>query len=319
MSIEKAKEVIRIEAEAICALENRIDESFQKAVDILLECKGRVIITGLGKSGLIASKIASTMTSTGTAAIFLHAAEGLHGDLGAVLKDDVVICVSKSGNTTEILQLIPLFKRQGVPIIAITGNPESEMAARCDVILDVSVKEEACPFDFVPTSSTTATLVMGDALALALFQERGLQIEDFARYHPGGDIGKKLILKVDDIMHKGKDLPVADEDTPMPKTILEITSKRLGAICVLNKHKDLVGIITDGDLRRYIEQKRDIWDLKAKDLMTLNPKCIPIGSLAGKALHDCEKYSVSQLIVLDAEQKPVGMVHLHDLLKAGIA
>jgi len=319
MSIEKAKEVIRIEAEAIQALENRIDESFQNAVDLLLACKGRVIITGLGKSGLIASKIASTMTSTGTAAIFLHAAEGLHGDLGAVLKDDVVICVSKSGNTAEILQLIPLFKRQGVPIIAITGKTQSEMAKRCDVVLDVSVKEEACPFDFVPTSSTTATLVMGDALALALFQERGFKIEDFARYHPGGDIGKKLILKVDEIMHKGKDLPVTSEETPMTKTILEITSKRLGAICILDQNNELSGIITDGDLRRYIEQKRDIWDLKAKDLMTRNPKCIYLGSLAGKALHILEKHSVSQLIVLDGAKKPVGMVHLHDLLKAGIA
>jgi len=319
MSIEKAKEVIRIEAEAIRALESRIDASFQNVVDILLKCKGRVIITGLGKSGLIANKIASTMTSTGTSAFFVHAAEGLHGDLGAVLKDDVVICISKSGNTAEILQLIPLFKRQGVPIIAITGNPKSEMADQCDVVLDVSVKEEACPFDFVPTSSTTATLVMGDALALALFQERGFKIEDFARYHPGGDIGKKLILRVDDVMHKGKDLPVTTEDTPMTKTILEITSKRLGAICVLNEKKELVGIITDGDLRRYIEQRRNIWDLTARDLMTRDPKYIQLGSLAGKALHILEKYSVSQLIVLDANKKPVGMVHLHDLLKAGIA
>ena len=319
MSIQKGREVVRIEAEAIAALESRIDENFQKAVDILLQCKGRVIIAGLGKSGLIAKKIAATMTSTGTAALFLHAAEGLHGDLGAVLSDDAVICISKSGNTEEILQLMPMFKRQGVPIISITGNPRSEMALRSDVVLDVSVKEEACPFDFVPTSSTTATLVMGDALALALFQERGFSMEEFAQFHPGGSIGKKLLLRVDDVMRTGDDVGKVRLETPMPDTILEITSKRIGATCVMDDQDKLAGIITDGDLRRFMERHDHIWQLKAKDIMSQNPKCVTSGVLAARALHVMEQHAINQLIVVDANHYPVGMVHVHDLLKAGVA
>jgi len=318
MSIEKGREVIRIEAEAIQALESRIDENFQKAIQILLACKGRVIITGLGKSGLIAQKIAATMTSTGTAAIFLHAAEALHGDAGAVLKNDAVICISKSGNTEEVLQLMPVMKRQGVPIIAMTGNTHSEMALRADVVLDISVKEEACPYDFVPTASTTATLVMGDALALALFQERGFSMEEFAQYHPGGAIGRKLLLKVDDIMRSGDDLATVKIDTPMPEVILEITSKRIGATCVMEGEK-LVGIITDGDLRRYMEHHDHLWQLTAKDVMCLQPKCIPAGILAAKALHVMELHSINQLVVLNEHRFPVGMVHVHDILKAGVA
>lgn len=319
MSIQKGKEVIRIELEAIQALEDRIDEQFQRAVDILLNCKGRVIVTGMGKSGIIAKKIASTLTSTGTAAFFLHPAEGVHGDLGAVLKEDVVICISKSGNTEEILQLLPLFKRQAVPIIAMTGNLNSDLARQSDVVLNVGVKEEACPYDLVPTASTTATLVMGDALALAAFQERGVSIEDFAQFHPGGDIGKRLLLLVDDVMHVGEEIPKVDEDTSLPKTILEITTKRLGCTCVMGKNGRLMGIITDGDLRRLIERRHDIWDLKAKEVMTRDPKCIRTGTLAARAIHVMEKYSITQLIVMDENEDPVGIVHLHDLLKAGIA
>ena len=319
MSIQKGKEVVRIEGECIRALEERIDENFQAAVDLILACRGRVIVTGMGKSGIIAKKIASTMTSTGTAALFLHPAEGVHGDLGAVLKEDLVICISKSGNTEEILRLIPIFKRQGVPIITMTGNRDSSLAHRSDVILDVSVKEEACPYDMVPTSSTTATLVMGDALALAVFQERGLSIEDFALYHPGGDIGKRLLLGVDDIMHTEDEIPIVDADTLLPNTILEITSKRLGCTCVMSPEGKLEGIITDGDLRRLIEKRHDVWELKAKDVMTRDPKCIREGMLAAKALHLMEEHSITQLIVLNAEGSPVGIVHLHDILKAGIA
>ena len=319
MSIEKGKEVIRMEAEAIQALEERIGEEFQKAVDILLACKGRVIVTGLGKSGIIGQKIASTMTSTGTAAIFIHAAEGLHGDLGAVLKDDVVICISKSGSTGEILNLMPLLKHQKVKIISITGNINSPMAKRSDVVLDASVSSEACPFDLVPTSSTTTTLVLGDALALALFQERGLSVEDFARYHPGGDIGKKYFLKIDDVMRTENDIAKVRENTPIPETIIEITSKRLGATCILDENDSLIGIITDGDLRRQIEQKHDIWKLYARDIMTSNPKCIQKGVLAVEALYLMEKHSINQLIVVDKNNDVVGMVHIHDLLKAGLA
>jgi arabinose-5-phosphate isomerase len=319
LSIQKGKEVIRIELEAVRELEDRIDEQFRRAVDILLNCRGRVIVTGMGKSGIIAKKIASTLASTGTAAFFLHPAEGVHGDLGAVLKEDVVICISKSGNTDEILRLLPLFKRQAVPIIAMTGNLNSHLARRSDVVLNVGVKEEACPYDLVPTASTTATLVMGDALALATFQERGVSIEDFAQYHPGGDIGKRLLLLVDDVMHVGEEIPKVDEDTSLPNTILEITTKRLGSTCVMGRDGRLKGIITDGDLRRLIERRHDIWDLKAKEVMTRDPKCIRTGTLAARSIHVMEKYSITQLIVVDENEDPVGIVHLHDLLKAGIA
>jgi len=319
VSIQKGKEVVRIEAEAIRELEGRIDERFSRAVEILLNCKGRAIVSGMGKSGIIAKKIASTLTSTGTPAFFLHPAEGVHGDLGAVLKEDVVILISKSGNTAELLSLFPIFRRQGVPIIAMTGNPDSTLAKQCDVHLDVSVKEEACPNDIVPTSSTTAALVMGDALALALFQEKGFSIEEFAQFHPGGDIGKRLFLKVDDVMRKGEDIAKIEENAALSRAILEITSKRLGATCVMNRKGSLVGIITDGDLRRLMEQRRDIWDLKAKDVMTKNPKSVPVGILAAKALHVMEEYSINVLIIVDKSGDPVGMVHIHDLLKAGVA
>ncbi|HHS13814.1 MAG TPA: KpsF/GutQ family sugar-phosphate isomerase [bacterium] len=319
MSIQKGKEVVRIEAEAVAALIDRIDENFQKAVDILLSCRGRVIITGIGKSGIIAKKIASTLTSTGTAALFLHPAEGLHGDLGAVLKDDVVICISKSGTTDEILRLLPIFKRQGVPIIAMTGEPDSIMAQRSTVVLNIGVKEEACPFDVIPTSSTTTTLVMGDALALAVFQERGFSIEEFAQFHPGGDIGKRLFLKVEDVMRTGDDIARVNEDASLSLTILEITSKRLGATCVLDKTGKLTGIITDGDLRRLMEQRHQFWDLKARDIMSRAPKFLPAGVLAARALHEMEKYSINQLIIVNENGDPVGMIHLHDLLKSGLA
>ena len=319
LGIEKGKEVIRIEADAIRALEERIDQRFQRAVGILLNCQGRVIVTGMGKSGIVAKKIASTLNSTGTAAFFLHPAEGVHGDLGAVLKEDVVICISKSGNTEEILRLIPLFKRQGVPIIALTGKLESNLARQSDVLLDVSVKEEACSYDIVPTASTTAALVMGDALALALFKERGLSIEDFAIYHPGGDIGKRLLLRVDDVMHRDQEIPMVQENTLLSDAILEITTKRLGCTCVMGGDGQLLGIITDGDLRRLIEKRHDIWDLRAGDIMTQDPKCIKTGILAAKALLLMEKHSITQLVVLNAEEEPVGIVHLHDILKAGLA
>lgn len=319
MSIKRGREVIRIEAEAVRALESRIGDQFEKAVALLLQCEGRIIVSGMGKSGIIAKKIASTMTSTGTAAFFLHPAEGVHGDIGAVLKEDIVICISKSGNTEEILRLIPVFKRQGVPIIAMTGNPDSSLGRQSDVILDISVKEEACPFDIVPTSSTTATLVMGDALALAVFEERGLSVEDFAQFHPAGDIGRRLFLRVEDIMHTGDEIPVVDEATSLPNAVLEITTKRLGCTCVMKKNEKLKGIITDGDLRRLIERRHDIWDLKATDVMTPDPKCVLPGVLAAKALLLMEKHSITQLVVLDTKGVLIGIVHLHDILKAGIA
>lgn len=317
-SIALGKEVVRIEAEAVKALEARIDQAFQKAIELLLQCKGRVIVTGMGKSGIIAKKIASTLNSTGTAALFLHPAESVHGDLGAVLKDDVVIAVSKSGNTEELLRILPVFKRQGCPIIAITGGLNSPLARQSDVVLNVSVKEEACPYGLVPSSSTTATLVMGDALAITLFQRRGFSVEEFAQLHPAGTLGRRLLLRVDDVMRTGNDIAKVPLDASLSKTILEITSKRLGATCVMNGNDELKGIITDGDLRRLIEKGNEIWNLKAKDIMNPHPKCIPRGMLAAQALHVMETYSINQLIIVDEKGKPVGMIHIHDLLKAGI-
>ncbi len=319
MIIQKAKNVIRIEAEAVRTLENRIDHHFEKAVSLLLACKGRVIVTGMGKSGIIARKISSTLTSTGVAAYFIHPAEGVHGDLGAVLKEDVVICISKSGNTEEVLRILPVFKRQGCPIIAITGNIESSLARESDAVLDVSVQEEACPFDLVPSSSTTATMVMGDALAITLLDERGFSAEDFAQLHPAGDIGKRLFLRVDDVMRKGTDMAKVRFDAPLAKVILEITSKRIGATCVLDGSGKMTGIITDGDLRRLLEKQQDIRRLQARDVMSRNPKTVPQGTLAVKALHVMESFSINQLIIADAANEPVGMVHIHDLLKAGLA
>jgi len=318
MIIEKAKEVIRKEAEAILNLEKKINSEFQKAVEMVLKCKGRVIVTGMGKSGLIGKKIAATLASTGTSAIFLHPVEGLHGDLGVVRRDDVVIAITKSGETEELQQLFPLFKRLGVPIISLTGNPKSPAAEKSDVVLDVSVDEEACPNNLVPTSSTTAALVMGDALAIALLEERHFSAEDFALLHPGGYLGKRLLLKVKDIMHTGTDIPIISEDANMKEVILEMTSKRFGATTIVNEKKELVGIFTDGDLRRLVEKTEEIFKLKAREVMTRNPKTISEEELAAKAINRMEFYNITCLIVADGKKEPIGILHLHDLLKAGV-
>jgi arabinose-5-phosphate isomerase len=318
MIIEKAKEVIRKEAEAVLNLEKKINSEFQKAVEMVLRCKGRVIVTGMGKSGLIGKKIAATLASTGTSAIFLHPVEGLHGDLGVVRRDDVVIAITKSGETEELQQLFPLFKRLGVPIISLTGNPKSPAAEKSDVVIDVSVDEEACPNNLVPTSSTTAALVMGDALAIALLEERHFSAEDFALLHPGGYLGKRLLLKVKDIMHTGTDIPIISEDANMKEVILEMTSKRFGTTTVVNEKKELVGIFTDGDLRRLVEKTEEIFKLKAREVMTRNPKTISEEELAAKALNRMEFYNITCLIVPDGKKEPIGILHLHDLLKAGV-
>jgi arabinose-5-phosphate isomerase len=315
---EKAKEVIRKEAKAIAHLEKKIDEQFSRAVELCLKCKGRVIVTGIGKSGLIGRKIAATLSSTGTPAFFLHPTEGTHGDVGMVRKNDVVITVSKSGETDEVYQLVPLFKRVGVPIITLTGNIKSPLAEKSDVVIDVSVDEEACPYDLVPTSSTTAALVMGDALAIALLEERNFSSEDFALLHPGGQLGRKLILKVSDIMHSGNEIPKVAEDTGIKEVILEMTSKRLGTTTVVNQKGELVGIFTDGDLRRVVERTDNIFSLKAKQVMSKNPKTISADELAVKALNLMESYSITSLVITNGKKEPVGIVHLHDILKAGV-
>ena len=315
---EKAKEVIRKEAKAVALLREKIDQAFVRAVELILECKGRVIVTGIGKSGIIGKKIAATLTSTGTASFFLHPTEGIHGDLGMVRKNDVVIAITKSGGTDEVYQLIPLFKRLGVPIITFTGDLNSPVAEKSDVVIDVSVDEEACPYNLIPTSSTTAALVMGDALAIALLEERRFSSEDFALLHPGGHLGRKLILKVSDIMHTGDQIPVVSQETDMKEVILEMTSKRLGTTTVVSEEGKLVGIFTDGDLRRLVERTDEIFSLKAKQVMTRNPKTIDGDELAAKALNLMESYSITSLIITNGKREPIGIVHLHDILKAGV-
>ncbi|GAB6282714.1 MAG: KpsF/GutQ family sugar-phosphate isomerase [Ignavibacterium sp.] len=316
--INRGKEVVRIETEAVAGLMKSINDDFVKAIEILFNCKGRVVLTGMGKSGLIARKIVATLNSTGTPAIYLHPTDALHGDLGMVRKEDVVILLSKSGATEEIINLIPMFKRLGVKLIGMIGNSNSKLAEEVDVNLLVDVKEEACPFDLAPTASTTATLVLGDALAVCLLQIRNFTAQDFAMLHPGGSLGKRLSLKISEIMIKDNRIPIVYEDNSIKDTILEITSKRLGMTCVLNQSGHLSGIITDGDLRRLLEKTLDIKNLTAKDLMTKNPKVINEDILASFALQQMENYKITSLIVIDENQKPIGVVHLHDLVNLGL-
>ncbi len=316
--LDKAREVIRIEAEAVAALENRIDAGFARAADLLFNCKGRVIVSGIGKSGIIAQKIAATLSSTGTAAIFLHAAEAAHGDLGMVMPGDVVICISKSGSTEEFYTLVPLLKRLETPIIAMTGNHHSPLAERADVVLDISVAKEACPHDLAPTASTTAALAMGDALAVALVEMRHFSREDFALRHPSGALGKKLLLRIEDVMYLGDKIARVAENASLDEVILEITQKRFGATGVVAAEGRLVGIITDGDLRRLLKDRRVIDGLVAKDIMTRAPKTVHLGTLAIQVLEIMEEHNIMQMVIVDAEHRPQGMVHLHDLLKAGI-
>ncbi len=320
MDIERAKKVLKIEAEAILSLVDRLDENFSKAVDMILGCKGKVVVTGMGKSGLICQKIASTFAGTGTPAYFLHPAEGVHGDLGILEKKDVLIAVSNSGETEEILALLPPVKRLGVALIAMTGSPSSTLARAADLVLDTSVKEEACPLGLAPTASTTATLALGDALAVALLEKRGFREEDFALLHPGGILGRKLLVRVEDLMHTGDEIPLVKEKASMKDVLLEMTSKRLGVTGVIGKQGRLVGVITDGDLRRALEKHNDLLTKKASDIMTKSPKTIEKTALAGKALQRMEEFSITSLFVQgDGEDNPPsGIIHLHDLLKARI-
>ncbi len=318
--IEKGKEVIRIEAGAITGLIDRIDGEFANAVYTIYECPGRVVLTGMGKSGLIARKIVATLNSTGTAAIYLHPTDALHGDLGMVRKEDVVIIISKSGETEEMINLLPLLKRLKVKLIAMSGRKDSRLSRECDILLNISVDEEACPHDLAPTSSTTATLVMGDALSVALLQLRGFTAEDFAYLHPGGSLGKRLSLEIKEIMITGERIPVVNEDQSIKNVIYEITSKRLGVTCVINEDGVLTGIITDGDLRRLLEKSLDIKNVKAVDVMTRNPKTIKQNILASFALQLMENYKITSIVVIDDEEQPhpVGIIHLHDLINLGL-
>lgn len=317
--LDIAKKVLKTEAEAVSALTEKLNSDFERAVEIIFNSKGRVVVTGMGKSGLVGKKIAATLASTGTPAFFLHPAEASHGDLGMVTSDDVIIAISNSGETEELINLIPFLKRFNVSLISMTGNPDSTLSKAADVTLDVSVKEEACPMGIVPTASTTATMAMGDALAVALLIKRGFKEEDFAFFHPGGNLGKKLFIKVKDLMHTGDALPLVPPDMPMIKATVEISSKRLGVTIVADAGRRVLGIITDGDLRRGIERwGKTFFDMKAEDVMTKNPKTISEDELAVKALATMERYSITSLVVPDGDGRAIGIIHLHDILRQGI-
>jgi arabinose-5-phosphate isomerase len=322
MSIEQAKKVLRIEADAIARLIDRLDENFDRAVDLIMNCTGRVVVTGMGKSGHIANKIAATLASTGTPALFLHPAEGIHGDLGMVTKGDLVIALSNSGETDELSRMLPSLKRIGIKIIALTGNLDSTLARNSDVGIYVGVKEEACPLGLAPTASTTATLAMGDALAVVLLNRKGFREEDFACFHPGGSLGKRLLLRVRDIMHTGDAVPKVSVDTLIKDAIYEISSKKMGVTAVLDPAGKLLGVISDGDLRRWMERTEktgeNLLSKKAREIMTKEPKVIAKDALAAEAMAVMENSSITCLMILDADGRPEGVIHLHDLLKAGV-
>jgi arabinose-5-phosphate isomerase len=309
-----ARKVLETEAAAILALVDRLDERFDQAVQLLLECKGRVILTGMGKSGIICQKIAATLSSTGTASFFMHPAEAMHGDLGVIRGDDVVIALSYSGETDELLRLLERIRRLGAKLVAITGRAASTLAQSADVALDCSVTEEACPMNLVPTASTTAALAIGDALAMTLLVEKGFRQEDFANLHPGGKLGKRL-MRVEALMHRGKQCPVVRTDTRMRDVIYEMSSKGLGMTCVVDAGGTLLGIITDGDLRRRMERGTEILDLTAGDVMTRHPITVAPETLAAEALNIMEQRKITAIVVADADQpgRLAGVVHIHDL------
>ena len=319
MTLKRGRQVLEIEANAILALIDRLDHRFEQAVALLDRCQGRVVVTGMGKSGIIGRKIAATLASIGVPSLFLHPAEGIHGDLGMVSRGDLVIALSNSGETEEILKILPAIKRLGVPMISLTGNVKSMLAKNSDVVLDVSVKEEACPLDLAPTASTTATLALGDALAMALLEHKGVKPEDFARYHPGGALGKRLLLTVEEVMHGDKAIPTVSPTAPLRDVIVEISSKKLGVTTIVDDSGRLRGVITDGDLRRLLGKGGDdLLDRPAEAVMSPHPKVISRTALAAEAVGLMERHSITVLIVTDAEQRVEGVVHLHDLLKAGV-
>ena len=313
-----AERVLRLEAEAILGLIPKLDARFDRAVELLHRCSGRVIVTGMGKSGLIGRKIAATLASTGTPAYFLHPAEGVHGDIGMVARGDVVLALSNSGETDEILAIVPLLKRFGVPIVLLTGSPTSPLARQCEVVLDVSVAEEACPMNLAPTSSTTAALATGDALAMVLLELRGLRPEDYAALHPRGPLGWRALFRVSDLMLTGDAMPVVADGTPMREVIVEMTRKRKGITSVVDAAGRLVGVVTDGDLRRLYLRDTPIDALTAGEVATREAKTIRADDLAAKALEVMETWQITSLVIVDEEGRPVGLIHMHDILKAKI-
>lgn len=318
MILKRAKEVFRLEAQAVMALADKLDNNFIRAVEAVYGCKGRVVVTGMGKAGIIGQKISATLSSLGTPSVWLHSAEAIHGDLGRVTKDDIVIALSNSGETEETKSLVPILKKIGTEIIAITGNRQSTLAKHSDIVLDVSVKKEACPLGLAPTSSTTAMLAMGDALAVCLVDKKGFKEKDFALYHPGGALGKKLLLKVEDIMRKGKANPIVNEDTIVKDVLYAITAARAGAASVVNKKGKLSGIFTDGDLRRHLETDSNLAQKRVKEVMTKNPVSIRPERLAVEALRILEEKKIDELPVVDKNGRPAGMLDVQDVLRAGL-
>lgn len=313
MSLDSARRVLRIELEAVKGVLERLDASFERAVDVLQKCEGRVVVTGMGKSGLIGRKVASTFSSTGTPSLFLHPAEALHGDLGMLVRGDVLVAISYSGENEEVVQLLETVKRLGVPLVSLTGNPRSTVAQASDVVLDVSVKEEACSLNLAPTSSTTAALVMGDALAVALLDRRGFKMEDFAALHPAGRLGRQL-KRVEHVMHKGDDVPRVQPAEKLPDVIYEMSKKGLGMTTVTDGDGKLCGIITDGDLRRLMAQRKgETFELTAGQVMTANPVTLGPHELAGAALNIMEQRKITSVVVVDTERRVQGVVHIHDL------
>lgn len=314
-----AKEVFDIEANSILKLKDSLNGNFETAIEILSSCKGRVIITGMGKSGHIGKKIAATLSSTGTPSYFLHPAESTHGDSGIITREDVIIAISNSGETQELLNLLPLIKRFGVPMIALTGNENSTLAKTSEIFLSIAVEKEACPLNKAPTASTTVTLAMGDALAVCLLEKKGFTEEDFLVFHPSGKLGKGFLYSVAELMIKDEKLPLAKEDDLFTDVIELISEKKLGLAILTDKNGVMTGVLTDGDIRRTLIKYHNVQELKAKEVMTVNPKTILPQELAAKALHLMEKYSITALAITDENKKPVGVLHIHDLLKAGVA
>ena len=316
---EIGKEVLKKEAEALLAVTERLGDSFDAAVRAINACTGRVVLTGIGKSGLISKKIASTFSSVGIPALYLHPADSLHGDLGMVQKGDVLLIISNSGETEELIKILPWIKRMDITTVVFTGNARSTIAEYGDIVLDVEV-EEACPFNIVPTCSTTAALALGDALAIASMRERDFKMDDFALLHPGGSLGRSLLLRVEDLMHSGGAFPKVYEDMPMKDVIMEVTSKRLGVAGVFSRDEELVGVITDGDLRRALERYENVLDKTARDVMGAKPKGIERDALAAHALRRMEEFSITSLFVFEKGEtsRPMGVIHIHDILKAKI-
>ncbi|WIO73760.1 KpsF/GutQ family sugar-phosphate isomerase [Porticoccaceae bacterium LTM1] len=316
--IHTGRRTIQIEAEAVQQLEGRIDKAFVRACELMMAVEGRVVVTGMGKSGHIGRKIAATLASTGTPAFFVHPGEASHGDLGMITEKDVVLAMSNSGSTGEVVTLLPLIKRLGVPLISMTGNPNSPLAEAAEAHLDISVANEACPLGLAPTSSTTVTLVMGDALAVALLEARGFTAEDFAFSHPGGALGRKLLLKVTDIMHKGDEVPRVTSDCSVRKALIEMTGKGFGMTTVVDNNQQLLGVFTDGDLRRAVDQNVDINSAQVGDVMTRKCKTVSQEMLAAEALRIMEDNKITALVVENEQQQPCGVLHMHDILRAGV-